>query len=122
MRNLVPHLEYFANLDILRESHDNLQETHDSLASSSSRDIRSLRAQLERNAAVHVSEVKSLRSELQDTTSAIHDLRSKLDTARRTKSLAEEQRDKWKSELEDLKQQTTSSKSDLERRLVREAE
>src|SRR5579862_8294357 len=103
MKNSVQSLEYFANLDILRESHDNLQETHNSLASSSSREIRSLRAQLERNAAVHVSEIKSLRSELQDTTSIVHDLRSKLDNARRAKSTAEEQRDKWKSELDDLK-------------------
>ena len=101
-------------LDILREAHDNLQETHNSLASSSSRDIRSLRAQLERNAAVHVSEVKSLRSELQDTTSVVRDLRSKLDNARRAKSLAEEQRDKWKSELDDLKIHSNSMKADFE--------
>jgi len=111
-----------ADLDILRESHENLQETHDSLASSSSRDIRSLRAQLERNAAVHVSEIKSLRSELHDTTSVVHDLRGKLDLARRAKSLAEEQRDKALSELDDLRVSSNSIKSDLERRLGREVE
>src|SRR5277367_1214088 len=109
-------------LDILRESHENLQETHDALASSSSRDIRSLRAQLERNAAVHVSEIKSLRSELHDTTSVVHDLRGKLDLARRAKSLAEEQRDKALSELDDLRVSSNSGKLDFERRLVREAE
>ena len=122
MRNSVQSLEYFANLDILRESHDNLQETHNSVASTSSREIRSLRAQLERNAAVHVSEIKSLRSELQDTTSIVHDLRSKLDNARRAKSTAEEQRDKWKSELDDLKVQSNAAKADFERRITRESE
>ena len=122
MRNLVQRLEYVANLDILRESHDNLQETHSSLASSSSRDIRSLRSQLERNAAAHVNELKSLRSELQDTTSIVHDLRSKLDNARRTKSAAEEQRDKWKSELDDLKVQSNAAKADFERRITRESD
>ena len=122
MRNLVWPIVDCADLDILRESHENLQETHDSLASSSSRDIRSLRAQLERNAAVHVSEIKSLRSELQDTTSVVHDLRGKLDLARRAKSLAEEQRDKALSELDDLRVSSNSTKSDLERRLTREVE
>ena len=111
-----------ANVDILRESHENLQETHGSLASSSSRDIRSLRAQLERNGAVHVSEIKSLRSELQDTTSMVHDLRGKLDLAKRAKSLAEEQRDKALSEFDDLRVSSNSVKSDLERRLSREVE
>ena len=109
-------------LDVLRESHDNLQETHDALASSSSKDIRSLRTQLERNAAAHVSEVKALRLELQETTSAVQDLRGKLDTTRRAKSQAEEQRDKWKSELDDLKSQNNNAKVDLERRLGRETE
>jgi hypothetical protein len=99
-----------------------LQEANDLLAATSSKDIRSLRAQLERNAAVHVSEVKTLRNELQDTTSAVHDLRAKLDTARRAKSYAEEQRDKWKFELDELKTHSTQSKADLERRLVRETE
>jgi hypothetical protein len=122
MRSLVQSLRYVADLDILRESHDNLQETHNSLASSSSRDIRSLRTQLERNAAAHVSEVKSLRSELQGATSIVHDLRSKLDNARRAKSTAEEQRDKWKSELDDLKLQSNTAKADFERRITRESD
>lgn len=120
--NSVYSPENITDLDMLRESHENLQETHDALATSSSRDIRSLHTQLQRNAAVHVSEVQSLRSELQSTTTAIHDLRSKLDNARRAKSLAEEQRDKWKSELDDLKVVSNSSKADYERRINRESE
>lgn len=123
MRNLVcSEVYHLADLDHLRETHENLQDSHDALISGSSRDIRSLRAQLERNAAVHVSEIKSLRSEVENTTSVVHDLRSKLENARRAKSSAEEQRDKWKSELDDLKVQSNNTKSDLEHRLRRESD
>jgi len=52
----------------------------------------------------------------------VHDLRSKLEAGRRAKSHVEEQRDKWKSELDEQKQQTSDIKSDLERRLGRETE
>jgi hypothetical protein len=81
-----------------------------------------LHTQLQRNAAVHISEIESLRSELQNTTTVVHDLRSKLDNARRAKSLAEEQRDKYKSELDDLKIVSSNSKADYERRIHRESE
>ena len=113
---------YVLILDHFREVHENLQEAHGSLASNSSKEIRSLRTQLERNAAVHVSEIKSLRSELHDTASVVHDLRQKLENARRAKSLAEEQRDKCMHDLDELKTQSSSTKADLERRLGREME
>jgi hypothetical protein len=71
---------------------------------------------------MHISEVKSLRSELTGTTSVIQVLRSKLDAAKRSKSLVEEQRDKYKSDLEEQKSLSTSAKIDLERRLARETD
>ena len=108
--------------DILRESHDNLQETHDTLASNSSRDIRSLRAQLDRNTQTHTSELHTLRSELETTTSIIYDLRNKLEIARRARFHAEEQRDKFKSEVEELRSVSAQTMGDLERRLGREVE
>lgn len=52
----------------------------------------------------------------------MQDLKSRLENSRRAKSAAEEQRDKYRSELDELRIQSNGMKTDLERRLGRETE